>query len=180
MASKGINKVILVGNCGGDPEVRYSQSGTAMTTLTMATSESWKDKSSGEQQERTEWHRVKFFGRLAEIVGEYVKKGRQIYVEGKLRTDKYDKEGVVTYSTYIVGDEMQMLGQNPDGNHSSNRAPSEDRGGSNAPNRSPASGSSAPQNRGGGGSSAPFPDSSDPFPEGMEDDIPFATQYSTH
>ncbi|MGH8106913.1 MAG: single-stranded DNA-binding protein, partial [Arenimonas sp.] len=87
--ARGINKVILVGNLGNDPEVRYSQSGSAMTTISIATSESWKDKATGEQKERTEWHRVKFFGKLAEIAGEYLKKGSQVYVEGRLRTDKY-------------------------------------------------------------------------------------------
>ena len=108
--ARGINKVILVGNLGNDPEVRYAQSGSAITTLSVATSESWKDKN-GEQQERTEWHRVKAFGRLAEIMGEYLKKGRQVYIEGSLRTEKYtDKNGVEKYSTDIIADEMQMLG----------------------------------------------------------------------
>lgn len=109
--SKGINKVIIVGNLGNDPELRYSQSGTAMCSISVATSESWKDKASGEQQERTEWHRVKFFGKVAEIAHEYLKKGSQVYIEGKLRTDKYtDKAGVEKYSTDIIADEMQMLG----------------------------------------------------------------------
>ncbi|HEU0152011.1 MAG TPA: single-stranded DNA-binding protein, partial [Arenimonas sp.] len=108
--ARGINKVILVGNLGNDPEVRYSQSGSAITTISVATSESWKDKN-GEQQERTEWHRVKFFGRLAEIAGEYLKKGRQVYIEGSLRTEKYtDKSGVEKYATDIIANEMQMLG----------------------------------------------------------------------
>lgn len=109
--ARGINKVILVGNLGNDPETRYSQSGSAITTISVATSESWKDKETGEQKERTEWHRVKFFGRLAEIAGEYLKKGRQVYIEGSLRTEKYtDKEGVEKYATDIVASEMQMLG----------------------------------------------------------------------
>jgi single-strand DNA-binding protein len=110
--ARGINKVILVGNLGRDPEMRYTPSGAAVANVTLATSESWKDKQSGEQQERTEWHRVVFFGRLAEIVGEYLKKGAQIYVEGKIKTDKYqDKEtGQDRYSTSIVANEMQMLG----------------------------------------------------------------------
>jgi single-strand DNA-binding protein len=108
--ARGINKVILVGNLGADPETRYTPSGTAITSIRIATSESWKDKQTGEQQERTEWHRVDFFGRLAEIAGEYLKKGRQVYVEGKLRTDEYEKDGVKRYSTKIVADEMQMLG----------------------------------------------------------------------
>ena len=114
--ARGINKVILVGNLGADPEVRYTASGTAITSLSVATSESWTDKQSGEKQERTEWHRVKLFGRLAEIAGEYLKKGRQIYIEGSLRTDKYtDKQGVERYSTDIVASEMQMLGGGSEG-----------------------------------------------------------------
>ncbi|HEX6833837.1 MAG TPA: single-stranded DNA-binding protein [Rudaea sp.] len=108
--ARGINKVILVGNLGADPETRYTPSGTAITSIRIATSESWKDKQTGEQQERTEWHRIEFFGRLAEIAGEYLKKGRQVYVEGRLRTDEYEKDGVKRYSTKIVADEMQMLG----------------------------------------------------------------------
>jgi len=109
--ARGINKVILVGNLGNDPEVRYTGSGTAIATLSVATSESWTDKQSGERQERTEWHRVKMFGKLAEIAGEYLKKGRQVYIEGSLRTEKYtDKSGVEKYSTDIVASDMQMLG----------------------------------------------------------------------
>jgi single-strand DNA-binding protein len=108
--ARGINKVILVGNLGADPETRYTPSGTAITTIRIATSESWKDKTTGEQQERTEWHRIKFFGRLAEIAGEYLKKGGQVYVEGKLRTEEYEKDGQKRYSTDIIADEMQMLG----------------------------------------------------------------------
>ncbi len=109
--ARGINKVIIVGNLGNDPETRYTAGGTAITTLSVATSESWTDKQSGEKQERTEWHRVKMFGRLAEIAGEYLKKGRQVYIEGSLRTDKYtDKAGVEKYSTDIIANEMQMLG----------------------------------------------------------------------
>ena len=111
--ARGINKVILVGNLGADPEVRYTTSGTAIASLSIATSESWTDKQSGGKQERTEWHRVKMFGRLAEISGEYLKKGRQVYIEGSLRTDKYtDKQGVERYSTDIIASEMQMLGGN--------------------------------------------------------------------
>ena len=108
--ARGINKVILVGNLGADPETRYTPSGTAITSVRLATSESWKDKQTGEQQERTEWHRVEFFGRLAEIAGEYLRKGRQVYIEGKLRTDEYEKDGVKRWSTKIIADEMQMLG----------------------------------------------------------------------
>jgi single-strand DNA-binding protein len=108
--ARGINKVILVGNLGADPETRYTPSGTAITSIRIATSESWKDKQTGEQQERTEWHRVEFFGRIAEIAGEYLKKGRQVYIEGKLRTDEYEKDGVKRWSTKVIADEMQMLG----------------------------------------------------------------------
>jgi single-strand DNA-binding protein len=164
--ARGINKVILVGNLGNDPEVRYSQSGSTITSISLATSESWKDKN-GEMQERTEWHRVKFFGRLAEIAGEYLKKGRQVYIEGSLRTEKYtDKNGVEKYSTDIIANEMQMLGgaggeggerpqRSGGGARSGGGYGGGDRGG-NAPR-----GGSAP-------SSGPRND--DPFPD---DDIPF-------
>ena len=109
--ARGINKVIIVGNLGADPETRYTGSGSAITSLRIATSEQWMDKQSGERQERTEWHRVKLFGKLAEIAGEYLKKGRQVYIEGSLRTDKYtDKDGIERYSTDIIANEMQMLG----------------------------------------------------------------------
>ena len=109
--ARGVNKVILVGNLGKDPETRYMPSGSAVTNLTLATSESWKDKQTGEQQDRTEWHKIAMFGRLAEIAAEYLRKGSQIYVEGKLRTRKWqDKEGKDRYTTEIVADEMQMLG----------------------------------------------------------------------
>lgn len=108
--ARGINKVILIGNLGGDPEIRYMPSGGAAASLTVATSESWKDKQTGEQQDRTEWHRVVFFNRLAEIAGEYLRKGSKIYIEGSLRTRKWtDKNNVERYTTEIVGNEMQML-----------------------------------------------------------------------
>lgn len=108
--ARGINKVILVGNVGNDPEVRYLPSGGAVTSLTVATNEAWKDKTSGEAQERTEWHRIVFFNRIAEIAGEFLKKGSKVYIEGSLRTRKWqDKEGVDRYTTEIVGAEMQML-----------------------------------------------------------------------
>ncbi|MFC5527072.1 single-stranded DNA-binding protein [Rhodanobacter ginsengisoli] len=114
--ARGINKVIIVGNLGADPEMRHTGGGTAVTTLNVATSESWTDKQSGEKVEKTEWHRVKLFGRLAEIAGEYLKKGRQVYIEGSLRTDKYtDKQGIERYSTDIIASEMQMLGGNEGG-----------------------------------------------------------------
>lgn len=108
--ARGINKVILIGNIGGDPETRYLPSGGAVTNITVATSESWKDKQSGQSQERTEWHRVVFFNRLAEIAGEYLRKGSKVYIEGSLRTRKWqDKEGQDRYTTEIVANEMQML-----------------------------------------------------------------------
>jgi len=110
--ARGINKVILVGNLGRDPETRYMPSGAAVTNLRIATSETWKDKNTGEQQERTEWHSVAMFGRLAEIAAEYLRKGSQVYIEGKLRTRKWqDKtDGKDRYTTEIIADEMQMLG----------------------------------------------------------------------
>jgi single-strand DNA-binding protein len=108
--ARGINKVILIGNLGKDPETRYMPSGGAVTNVTLATSESWKDKNTGEQQERTEWHRVVFFNRLAEIAGEYLRKGSKVYVEGSLRTRKWQgQDGQDRYTTEIVGNEMQML-----------------------------------------------------------------------
>jgi single-strand DNA-binding protein len=110
MASRGINKVILVGNLGADPENRTSQTGNAITNISIATSETWKDKSTGQQQERTEWHRVVFFNRLAEIAAEYLRKGSKVYVEGSLRTRKWqDQNGQDRYTTEVVGNEMQML-----------------------------------------------------------------------
>jgi single-strand DNA-binding protein len=109
--ARGINKVILIGNLGADPETRAMPSGSTVANLRIATSESWRDKQTGEQQERTEWHRVALFGRLAEIAGEYLKKGSQVYIEGSLRTRKWtDKQGQERYSTEIIGNELQMLG----------------------------------------------------------------------
>ena len=122
--ARGVNKVIIVGNLGKDPETRYMPSGSAVTNLRIATSESWKDKVSGEQQERTEWHAVAMFGRLAEIAAEYLRKGSQVYIEGKLRTRKWqDKEGKDRYTTEIVADEMQMLGSKGGGAGMSSSAP---------------------------------------------------------
>lgn len=114
MASKGVNKVILVGNLGQDPEVRYLPSGGAVANITLATSESWRDKATGEQKEQTEWHRVVLFGKLAEVAGEYLRKGSQVYIEGQLRTRKWtDQSGTEKYTTEVlvnVGGVMQMLG----------------------------------------------------------------------
>ncbi len=109
--ARGVNKVIVVGNLGQDPETRYMPSGSAVTNLRIATNESWKDKQTGEQKDRTEWHSVAMFGRLAEIAAEYLRKGSQVYIEGKLRTRKWqDKDGNDRYTTEIIADEMQMLG----------------------------------------------------------------------
>jgi single-strand DNA-binding protein len=110
MAQRGVNKVIIVGNCGQDPEVKYLPSGSAVANVSVATSETWKDKQSGQNQERTEWHRIVFFNRLAEIVGEYVRKGTKLYIEGRLQTRKWqDQSGQDRYTTEIVASEMQML-----------------------------------------------------------------------
>lgn len=112
--ARGINKVILVGHLGADPETRYMPSGGAVTNVRIATTEAWKDKNTGDQQERTEWHSVAFFGRLAEIAGEYLRKGSQVYVEGRLRTRKWqDRDGNDRYTTEIIANEMQMLGGRP-------------------------------------------------------------------
>jgi len=113
--ARGVNKVILVGNCGQDPETRYLPSGGAVTNITLATSESWKDKQTGQMQERTEWHRVVFFNKLGEIAGEYLKKGSKLYVEGSLRTRQWEKDGVKRYTTEIVASDMQMLDSRPGG-----------------------------------------------------------------
>jgi len=106
----GINKVILVGNLGRDPEISYTQSGTAVAKFSIATSEQWKDKTTGEKREQTEWHRIVAFGRLGEICGEYLSKGRQVYIEGRLQTSSWEKEGITRYSTDIIANQMQMLG----------------------------------------------------------------------
>jgi len=148
--ARGINKVILVGNAGSDASLQYTGSGTAIATLSIATSESWKDKQTGEQQERTEWHRCKCFGRLGEIAGEYVKKGRQLYIEGKLRTEKYtDKEGVERYSTDIIIDELQLLGADPNRERSApqgqrEQAPAPQRGNGQHPNSQRSNGHAQP------------------------------------
>jgi single-strand DNA-binding protein len=130
MASRGVNKVIVLGNLGADPDLRYTAGGTAIASLSVATTEQWTDKQSGQKQERTEWHRVKLFGRLAEIAGEYAKKGRQVYIEGSLRTDKYTgKDGVERSSTDIIATDLQLLGGAPnDGAAHGNRAPAQSHG----------------------------------------------------
>ena len=135
--ARGVNKVILVGNLGKDPEVRYMPNGNAVANITLATSESWKDKTSGEQQEKTEWHRVVMFRRLGEIAGEYLKKGSQVYIEGKLQTRKWqDNSGNDRYTTEIVASEMQMLGGRGGGGSagfSSDSAPSQSAPSQSAP-----------------------------------------------
>jgi single-strand DNA-binding protein len=166
--ARGINKVILIGNLGADPETRAMPSGTTVANLRIATSESWRDKQTGEQQERTEWHRVALFGRLAEIAGEYLRKGSQVYIEGSLRTRKWqDKQGNERYSTEIVGNELQMLGG---------------RGGAGGAGAGAPAGGAASGGGAGGGS----PGAREPYPEfagsgapsggekdDFDDDIPF-------
>lgn len=118
MARSGINKVILVGNLGQDPEVKYTAGGTAVTTLSIATSDSWKDKETGEDRERTEWHRVVLWRRLAEIAGEYLKKGSKVYIEGQLQTRKWEQEGQTRYTTEVIASEMQFLDSKGSSNNS--------------------------------------------------------------
>ncbi len=123
--ARGINKVILIGNVGGDPETRYLPNGNAVTNLTLATSDSWRDKQTGQMQERTEWHRVSFFGKIAEIAGQYLRKGSKVYIEGRLQTREWEKDGVKRYTTEIVvdmGGTMQMLDGRGD-NEGGSRAP---------------------------------------------------------
>ena len=159
-----VNKVIIVGNLGRDPETRYLPSGEAVTNISVATTDKWKDRTSGEMKEATEWHRVSFFGRLAEIAGEYLKKGSQVYVEGSLRTRKWqDKEGKDRYTTEIRGDVMQMLG--------SRAGAGEARGGAGEPRAEPR------DQPGAKGDAPPVPGPAGKKPAGkfddMEDDIPF-------
>jgi single-strand DNA-binding protein len=166
--ARGINKVIIVGNLGNDPETRYTSSGTAITSLSIATSEQWTDKQSGEKQERTEWHRVKLFGKLAEIAGEYLKKGRQVYIEGSLRTDKYtDKNGVEKYSTDIIASDMQMLGGGGEGGGSGGGFQRERPQGGQRPQ---SGGNYGNPSRGGGAPAPSAPAGNAGF---EDDDIPF-------
>src|SRR5256884_389110 len=164
--ARGVNKVILIGNLGADPETRAMPSGTTVANLRIATSESWRDKQSGEQQERTEWHRVALFGRLAEIAGEYLRKGSQVYIEGSLRTRKWqDKQGNDRYSTEIVGNDLQMLGGRAAGAVS-------------APGAGAAASGGAGASAGGGGGAGASPDSEESGAgagrgEDFDDDIPF-------
>ncbi|MEM1413104.1 MAG: single-stranded DNA-binding protein [Pseudomonadota bacterium] len=161
--ARGINKVILVGNLGADPETRYTASGSAVTNISLATTDSWRDKASGEQQEKTEWHRVVFFNRLAEIAGEYLRKGRQVYVEGRLQTRKWqDQSGQDRYTTEIVGNEMQMLGGRDEG---MGAPASQQQGGFR-----PQGGQSGGQGGGGRPQAVAEPQGA---PEFEDDDIPF-------
>jgi single-strand DNA-binding protein len=153
-----VNKVIIVGNLGADPETRYTPSGDAVTNIRVATTDKWKDKASGEMKEQTEWHRVAFFGRLAEVAGEYLKKGSQVYIEGSLRTRKYDKDGQTHYSTEIRGDTMQMLGR---------------REGGGAPREEGAPRESAPRSAAPAGADKAAAKKPGGKFDDMEDDIPF-------
>ncbi len=168
-----VNKVILIGNLGRDPEVRYSANGSAMCTLNLATTRNWKNKESGERQEETEWHRVALFDRLAEIAGEYLKKGRPVYIEGRLRTRKWtDKDGVEKYTTEIYAEQMQLLGGRDGaapgaGGGGADEGYGEPQGRSDAPRRAappPRAPAAAPR--------APAAKSSTGFDD-MDDDIPF-------
>lgn len=174
--ARGVNKVILIGNLGNDPELRVAQSGTQMTTLSIATSESWKDKQTGQQQERTEWHRVVFFNRLAEIATQYLRKGSKVYIEGALRTRKWQNpQGVDMYTTEIIGSEMQMLDSRGDA-AGGNYAPQQNTGGfqQSAPQQQQQQTQQQPQQNyqqqaSQGQQSAPAPSGFDDF----DDDIPF-------
>jgi len=171
-----VNKVILLGNLGRDPETRYTTGGDAVTNLRIATTETWKDKS-GEKQEKTEWHSVVLFGRQAEIAGEYLKKGRSVYIEGRLQTRKYtDKEGVEKYATEIVGDRMQLLGGPRDGGGGGGGM-SDDEPTSGGERRAPARSGGGGGGGGGGGSSRGSGGGSSSGgakkPDDFDDDIPF-------
>lgn len=168
MASRGVNKVILVGNLGNDPEIRFMPNGGAVANITLATSESWRDKSTGETKEKTEWHRVVIFGKLAEIAGEYLKKGSQVYVEGQLQTRKWtDQAGVEKYTTEVVvniGGTLQMLGGRASGNDSN--------GGNGGGGSSRQSQPQQPQGRNQGAGNNNQNQSANP-PMDFDDDIPF-------
>ena len=162
--AKGINKVILVGNLGNDPEVKYMPSGGAVTNISIATADSWKDKTTGERVDKTEWHRVVFFNRLAEIAGEYLKKGSQVYIEGALRTRKWqDQSGQEKYTTEIVGSEMQMLGSKSGGSGSFDQSVPQQS--AQAPRPNPAQQQNRP-------TQAPAPAAPQNFDD-FDDDIPF-------
>jgi single-strand DNA-binding protein len=169
MSSRGVNKVILVGNLGADPEVRYMPSGGAVTNVNLATSETWKDKQTGQPQERTEWHRIVFFNRLAEIAGEYLKKGSKLYVEGSLRTRKWQgQDGQDRYTTEIVASEMQMLDSRP-GGQAAGGYPQDDYNQSGGPSQQQRPAQQGPAAAPGRQQDAPPPGDFGDF----DDDIPF-------
>lgn len=168
----GVNKVILVGNLGNDPEVKYMPSGGAVANISIATSEQWKDKQTGERREKTEWHRVVLFNRLGEIAGEYLRKGSKVYIEGRLQTRKWQKDGVDMYTTEIVGDTMQMLdsrggGMGADAGQGGGYSQKPQGGGASRPPQQPQGGMGGGSSRG-GGNQPPSPPMDD-----FEDDIPF-------
>jgi single-strand DNA-binding protein len=173
-----VNKVILVGNLGADPETRYLPSGDAVANIRLATTDRFKDKTSGEMKELTEWHRVSFFGRLAEIVNEYLKKGSSVYIEGRIRTRKYtDQAGVEKYATEIVAEQMQMLGGRSGaggggGDEGYSRAPAERSGGGGGASRGGAAAGRPAGGGNAGGASRPSAPAGGGFDE-MDDDIPF-------
>ncbi|MBX9604916.1 MAG: single-stranded DNA-binding protein [Gammaproteobacteria bacterium] len=170
--ARGLNKVMLIGNLGADPEVRYTAGGSAVANIRLATAEAWRDRESGEQQERTEWHRVVFFGKLAEIVEQYVKKGSQLYVEGRIQTRKWqDKDGNERYSTEIVASDMQMLGGR--GGSSGGGGGYEGGGGGGGYERSGSGGGGRPSGGGRGGDGPRGGGSSEPPMDSFDDDIPF-------
>ena len=159
-----VNKVILIGNLGRDPEVRYTPNGSAVCNLGIATTRNWKSKESGERQEETEWHRVVLFDRLAEIAGEYLKKGRPVYIEGRLRTRKWtDKDGVEKYTTEIVGEQLQLLGSRLDAEDEGDDAPAPEAKPADVPAAKKTARTRKPK-------SAP---PADPTPDPQDDDIPF-------
>ncbi|MGH8474582.1 MAG: single-stranded DNA-binding protein [Methylococcales bacterium] len=166
MAGRGINKVILIGNLGADPEVRYMPNGDAVTNIRVATSETWKDKQSGDPREMTEWHRVVFFRRLAEIAGEYLKKGSKVYIEGSLRTRKWQgQDGQDRYSTEIVANEMQMLDSKSGGSTTMGSSPKDDDFGG-PPGPPPSTSASKPAASG-------APSGGGRLDDDFDDDIPF-------
>ncbi|KEZ78358.1 single-stranded DNA-binding protein [Salinisphaera hydrothermalis] len=172
MASKGVNRAIILGNLGADPEVRHTAGGTAVANISVATSEVWTDKNSGEKQERTEWHRVVAFARLAEVMGEFLKSGSKVYIEGKIQTRKWqNREGQDVYTTEIVANELQMLDSKPQGN-----AGAQSRANNQAQNYGAASRGGAPARGGQQRQSPPQyqpPAGGDPgFDDDLDDDIP--------
>lgn len=171
----GLNKVQLIGNLGRDPEIRYTPSGVAVANFSIATSETWTDKNTQEKKTKTEWHRIVFWGRQAEVIGEYLSKGRQIYVEGKLQTRDWEKDGVKRYTTEVVGREFLMLGQRGDQNGGNQQQGAGGAGTGGAPSAGPGSSNNNPQSStnppaAGGGGAGTFPDGGY---GGFDDDIPF-------